>query len=124
MSLHEIVRSFTARAGVVRVQNALNGILWGCAVATPVCFVFAAVFCADPILRYGFSALGALPVLTLVVAYIYFMLRDPDRLQSEEHIERQRELLLLERRGHPPVSPSLEVSEDTADVSKINEEKS
>jgi len=104
VSLQKVIRSVTSRAGVVRVRNAFNPILWGCAVATPVCFLFAGVLGTDPILRYGFAALGGLPVLTLVGAYIYFMLRDPDRLQSEEFVLRQQELTVTERKGLPTVT--------------------
>lgn len=104
MSLQEVIRSVTSRAGIVRVRNAFNPILWGCAVATPVCFLSGLLFQADPIIRYGLVALGALPVLTLIAAYLYFMLRDPDRLQSEEFVLRQQELTVTERKGLPTVT--------------------
>jgi len=104
VSLQEVIRSVTSRAGVVRVRNAFNPILWGCAVATPVCFLAGLLFQSDPILRYGLVALGALPVLPLIAAYLYFMLRDPDRLQSEEFVLRQQELTVTERKGLPTVT--------------------
>lgn len=121
MSLQDVIRGVMFRAEAVRVRNAFNPILWGCAVATPTCFLFSAILRDDLILRYGFAVVGALPVLTLVGAYLYFMLRDPDRLQSEEFITRQQELLLLERKGLPPVSRDSDLSEDISATSS-NEE--
>ena len=95
------------------MRNAFNPILWGCAVATPTCFLFSAVLREDSILRYGFAVVGA---------YLYFMLRDPDRLQSEEFITRQQELVLLERKGLPPVPKDLNLSEDLSSTSSSSEE--
>ncbi len=104
MSLEEIIRSATSRAGIVRVRNALNPILWTCAVASPLCFGFAYAFGADPILRYGLAGLGTLPIILTLAAYIYFMFRNPDRLQSEEFVLRQQELTIIERKSGPPIS--------------------
>ena len=122
MSLQGVIRSVTLRAEAIRVRNAFNPILWGCAVATPTCFLFSAILREDPVLRYGFAVVGALPVLTLVGAYLYFMLRDPDRLQSEEFITRQQELVLLERKGLPPVPKDLNLSEDLSSTSSSDKE--
>ncbi len=104
MSLQEVIRHVTSRAEAVRVRNAFNPILWGCAVASPTCFLSAFLFASDPILRYALVALGSLPVLTLTTAHLYFMLRDPGRLQSEEFVPRQQQLTITERKGMPPLS--------------------
>lgn len=122
MSLEEILRAATSRAETIRVRNVLNPVLWGCAVATPVCGGLAYLFASDPILRYGFSALAGMPVLLLALGYIYFMLRDPDRLQSEEFVTRQQELLALARKARPPVPARPEISGDSASSARIEED--
>lgn len=117
MSLEEILRAATSRAEVIRVRNVLNPVLWGCAVATPVCGGLAYLLGSDPVLRYGFATLSAVLILSLPVGYIYFILRDPDRLQSEEFANRKQELLLLARKARSPVParpelPGARVEED------------
>jgi hypothetical protein len=95
MRLDETVRSWTARAGIVRVRNALNPLLWTMAAITPTSFVAAHVFRDDSFLKYGFSVLGASPVVVTLASYLYFMFRDPDRLQSEEYVLRQHAMQIL-----------------------------
>ena len=103
MSLDGLIRSATSRAGVVRVSNVLNSLLWASATATPICFVFSYVFGSDPLLHYGLAGLGSLPILLMLVAYVYFMFRQPDRLQSEEFVLRQQEISIIERKAGPPI---------------------
>ncbi len=122
MSINDVLRAATSRAETIRVRNVLNPVLWGCAVSTPVCGGLAYLLGSDPILRYAFSALGAVPVLLLAVGYIYFMLRDPNRLQSEEFVTRQQELLLLARKFQPPVPAHPELSGDIAPEARIEED--
>ena len=71
MSLEEVIRSATSRAGVVRVRNALNPLLWSCAIVSPTCWVAAYAFNSDPVLRYAFAGVGALPIAGLLLAYFY-----------------------------------------------------
>ncbi len=103
MSLEELFRGATSRAGVVRVRNVLNPLLWATVTASPICFAAAYVFEADPVLRYGLAVLGALPILCTLACYLYWMLHQPDRLQSEEFITRQEELRIIERKSGPPI---------------------
>lgn len=72
------------RAAVVKVDNALNPLLWLTAVVTPVSAVLAA-FVANPALATAFLFLAAIPVALVALAYFLFLFRDPDRLQSEEY---------------------------------------
>ncbi|MBY6242204.1 hypothetical protein [Methylosinus sp. Sm6] len=93
------VRSWTSRAGIVRVRNALNPLLWSISLGTPMCWVAAYFFRDDTILKYGFSALGALPILGTLAAYAVFLFRDPTRLQSEEYQLRHQALQILHKQG-------------------------
>ena len=69
MKVDEVIKSAISRAAVVRVQNALNPLLWVSAIAAPICWIAAYMFRDDPILKYGFAGLGALPIVAALVAY-------------------------------------------------------
>jgi hypothetical protein len=99
MRVDEVIKSAVSRAGVVRVQNALNPLLWVLAISAPICWVAAYMFRDDPVLKYGFSALGALPIVCAIVAYFLYFFLDRDRLQSEEYRLRHNALQMLYRKG-------------------------
>jgi hypothetical protein len=88
MSVDEVVRSAISRAGVVRVRNAMNPLLWLSPVSATICWISAYMFRDVSILKYGFAGLGALPI----VAYFLYFLLDRGRLQSEEFIPKERAL--------------------------------
>jgi hypothetical protein len=69
MRVDEVIRSAIDRAGVIRVRNAMNPLLWVLAISAPTCWVAAYMFRDDPILKYGFAGLGALPIVASIVAY-------------------------------------------------------
>ena len=71
MSLHESIRS-VSRAGLVRVSNALNPLLWSIAVASPVCFAAAYAFQGDLVVRDILVGVGVLPILMTIIAYFIF----------------------------------------------------
>jgi len=110
MRIEDVIGSAISRAGVVRVRSALNPFLW-CFVFT-VAFLFAAYFLRDdPVTKYGCLALAALPLAVALGVGIFFALKDPDRLQSEEYVIRQRELRIYEQgAGAKIVNPAQEVS--------------
>lgn len=86
MSLDELVRSATSRAGIIRVRNVLNPLLWLCAVTTPISFLFAYLLGGDAI---------------------------PNRLQSEEFVLRQQELTIIERKRAPPLPLNLDLTDES-----------
>lgn len=118
MSLDELVRSATSRAGIVRVRNVLNPLLWLCAVTTPTSLVFAYLLGDDAVLRYALVGLGSLPVAVGLAAYVYFMFKDPNRLQSEEFVLRQQELTIIERKRAPPLSLNSDLTDETLMVAR------
>jgi len=98
MRIEDVIRSAISRAGVVRVRSALNPFLW-CFVWT-VAFLIATYFLKDdPIKSYACLCLAALPLLIALSVGVFFALKHPDRLQSEEFVIRQRELQMLYRQG-------------------------
>ena len=113
MRVDEVIRSAIDRAGVIRVKNAMNPLLWLSPISATICWIAAYVFRDDPILKYGFAGLGSLPIVASLrrVLSLYFLL-DRDRLQSEEFVIKQRELSIIERKGLPPVPFDREETED------------
>ena len=112
MRVDEVVRSAIDRAGVIRVRNAMNPLLWLSPISATICWIAAYMFRDDPVLKYSFAGLGGLPIVAALVAYFLYFLLDRDRLQSEEFVLKQRELSIIERKGLPPVPFDREEAED------------
>jgi ABC-type bacteriocin/lantibiotic exporter with double-glycine peptidase domain len=99
MKIDEIVRAGLSRVDTIRVvRTAINPLLWLVGLTTPLAFVLAAII-GDQAIRVLLICFAAVPVIVTLVAYIIFMFRDPDRLQSEEYRIRQRALQILYRKG-------------------------
>jgi hypothetical protein len=112
MSVDEVIRSAISRAGVIRVRNAMNPLLWLSPISATICWIAAYIFRDDLILKYGLVGLGALPIVASIVAYFLYFFLDRDRLQSEEFVLKQRELSIIERKGRPPMPLDREETED------------
>jgi hypothetical protein len=99
MKLDEIIRTGLSRVDTIRVvRTAVNPLLWLVGLTTPIAFVFIAVI-GDQMIRLALLCFAAVPVLVTLVAYLVFMFRDPDRLQSEEYRIRQQALRILYKTG-------------------------
>jgi hypothetical protein len=99
MKLEEIIRTGLSRVDTIRVvRTALNPLLWLVGLTTPAAFILAA-FIGDQLIRLIWLCFAAIPVVATLVAYVIFMFRDPDRLQSEEYRIRQRALQILYKKG-------------------------
>jgi hypothetical protein len=99
MKLEEIIRTGLSRVDTIRVvRTALNPLLWLVGLTTPAAFILAA-FIGDQLIRLILLCFAAIPVVATLVAYVIFMFRDPDRLQSEEYRIRQRALQILYKKG-------------------------
>ena len=99
MRVDEVIRSAIDRAGVIRVKNAMNPLLWLSPISATICWVAAYMFRDDPTLKYGFACLGGLPIVASIVAYFLYFFLDRDRLQSEEFVLKERALQLRYRKG-------------------------
>jgi hypothetical protein len=84
MKLEEIVRTGLSRVDTVRVvRTAISPLLWLVGLTTPLAFILAAIV-GDQLIRLILICFAAVPVIATLVAYVIFMFRDPDRLQSED----------------------------------------
>ncbi|MBG0808309.1 hypothetical protein IY145_02830 [Methylosinus sp. H3A] len=97
MRPEDVIARLTSRAGVVRVRNVMNHVLWFMTVGTLAFLTAAYEFQADPVLKYVFVFFAAVPSVVFVITHFYFMLKSPDRLQSEEFVVRQHELWIESR---------------------------
>jgi hypothetical protein len=66
-----------------RRRSAVDPFLWLCLITTPVCSAIILVS-TDETVRHAFLALTFLPICAAICACVYFMLKDPSRLQTEE----------------------------------------
>jgi len=80
----------------VAVKNALNPVLWVCGlISAPAAITLG--FAPNPSWVHISLALG--PVIVALFAYLFFMFREPDRLQSESFQLRRQALELIEEKG-------------------------
>jgi len=69
-----------------------------CGVVTVPALFVAATFAPDP-LRMPLFYLACVPVGITAIAFVFFMLTDPDRLQSERYRIETRVLDIVEEKG-------------------------
>lgn len=80
----------------VSVKNALNPVLWICGlISAPAAVTLG--FAPNPTWVHITLALG--PVGVALFAFLFFMFREPDRLQSESFQLRKQALELIEEKG-------------------------
>jgi hypothetical protein len=91
--------SAQSAAARLRVRSALNPMLWLCGIVTIPCFVLAYLLGGNGVIPISLILLGAVPVLTAVGGFIYFMIRSPEKLQSEEYQIRHQALELIRQKG-------------------------
>lgn len=85
------------RAGVLRVRNVLNPLLWLTAAVMPSCFLAGGFIGYDTALGVVITLAGLAPALFSLIFYVVFAVRDPDRLQSEEFVVRSMELKFMSK---------------------------
>ncbi len=83
----------------IYVRNILNPLLWSDAIVCPIFLGAAWGFRNVEWIRNTAFIISALPPVLTIVAFVYFALADPDRLQSEE-FRLHREELLLQQQQH------------------------
>ena len=91
-----LITRLTESGGRLRVRNALNPILWLCALITMPCFAVL-IWNPDPPLAVSILLLSV--VGTALLAFIFLLIFDRDRLQSEEYLIKSRTLDLIEEKG-------------------------
>ena len=92
-----VLRDVVSRASSVKVRNVLNPLLWLCAIVVPAGLAAAIVLRGYPWLAGPIIAVTLFLPVSAVGAFVYFMLTNPQRLQSEEFVLAQHRLIIEEK---------------------------
>ena len=101
-----IISGAQSAAAKLRVRSALNPMLWLCAIVSIPSFALA--YCLNGYnMGVVFLVVGSAPVLTTIIGFLWFMVKSPEKLQSEEYQLRHEAFQLIRQKGTEfPVSPS------------------
>lgn len=95
----QITRRMGDVGGRLRVKSALNPVLWLCAVVTVPAIGFASYAKEPSWLVVCLVVMAFIPLVYAGVGFVVFLLRDPDKLQSEDYQIRKRTLELIAEKG-------------------------
>ena len=121
MTVQEIVRAGLSRVETIRTRTALNPLLWLLGLSLPL-LLGTAILIPDRIVQLSLIVLVGGSIFMTFLAYFVTLIREPERLQSEEFLLQQIELLSLERKGLPSVPVQPELLPDVSPSVKILEE--
>lgn len=104
MTIEERVAQKAVDAGGrLRVKSALNPILWLCAIITIPCV--SAIAYIDPPPPIWLVILAFIPVACAAFGFLFLLVVDRDKLQSEDYQIRKQSLELIQQKGDAlPVS--------------------
>ena len=86
-------------ANRLHIKNALNAILWLCAISTPICFFFAYLFYDTKDIKYLLVCTGMLPIVVACIVFVIFAVFKPNKLQSEDYLIRKMLIQLIQQKG-------------------------
>ncbi len=89
--------------GRLKVRSALNPILWLCGIITIPGLIAAGIMRQTP---NWLLALSFAPVITAILGFLFLLLFDRDKLQSEEYQIRKLQLEMIEEKGRPAIDAS------------------
>ncbi len=91
-----IITKVMEAGGRLRVKSALNPILWLCGIVSVPTIVSVSFAAEKP---SWLIAVAAAPVFVAVGGFIFLLIFDRDKLQSEDYQIRKRSLELIEQKG-------------------------
>ena len=104
MSIREaIVTRVMEAGGRLRVRSALNPILWLCGIISAPAIISCAVIGQPPT---WLIVLAGAPIGTAIIGFLFLLLFDRDKLQSEEYQIKKLQLEIIEEKGKPPIDVS------------------
>jgi hypothetical protein len=108
LDLKDQIRQFGSEAVArLRVKSALNPILWLCGIISLPGLVLLGSSNVQPPAFYVIACIVCLPVILACGGYLFFLMKDPDKLQSEDYQLRKRSLELIQEKGQRfPVEPA------------------
>jgi hypothetical protein len=93
--------------GRLRVRSALNPALWLCAITTlPASYIMAGM--TNP--PYWLIIIATAPVIAAIFGFLFLLIYDRDKLQSEDYQIKKKSLELIQEKGQkfPISAPSIE----------------
>jgi hypothetical protein len=91
----------------LQVRSAMNPILWLVAITTPTGLGAVMLFRGDWILCIASLLVVVIPVLVACAIFIYFAMKQPDKLQSEEYqVTRQTLEIVQQKVEHLTIDPA------------------
>ncbi|MCK5021726.1 MAG: hypothetical protein KAR54_00550 [Candidatus Pacebacteria bacterium] len=91
-----IITKAIEAGGNLKVRSALNPILWLCAIVTIPALSGVLFFEATP---NWLIILIFVPVITAIIGFLFLLLFDRDKLQSEDYQIKKRSLEIIEQKG-------------------------
>lgn len=92
-----IAKKAMETGGRLRVKSALNPVLWLCGIITIPGFAYVAGAKTEPPMLIQFVI--GLPVVVAAIGFLYLLIFDRDKLQSEDYQIRKRSLELVQEKG-------------------------
>lgn len=86
-------------AAQIRVNSALNPILWLCVFVSPLCFYLASSTPREKLVIL-FMIIGCCPILIACIGFLYLLFRKPDYLRSEKFHLQKLSTEILGSKGH------------------------
>lgn len=109
MPFRDIITAKIIEAGGrLTVRSALNPILWLCAIITGPSLAVVPFVQPAPV---WLIVLAYLPVGAAILGFLFLLLFDRDKLQSEDYQLRKRTLELMQEKGGP-----VSIADDTVEV--------
>ena len=93
--------------GRLKVRSALNPILWLCGIITVPALIAFGLMKQPP---SWLIALAFAPVITAIFGFLFLLLFDRDKLQSENYQIRKMELERIEEKGKPVIDAEVVAS--------------
>lgn len=109
----------------LNVKSALNPMLWLCAITMPIFFGMAYLFRDSKVLEILVIA-GCVPPGCACLAFCYFAIFKPEKLQSEDYQIRHESLQIIQQKGGKVIAynSTIEAIANPYISKKLQEEKS
>ncbi|MCA0153763.1 hypothetical protein [Winogradskyella vincentii] len=121
-----IASKIVESGGKLHVKSALNPILWLCAIITIPSLIVVPFIEETPT---WLIILIVSPVITAILGFFFLLVKDRDKLQSEEYQLRKRSMELIQEKGEnkPKIidTETIEISEnpETVEIPRNNQEE-
>ena len=79
-----VIANTQSAASKLHVKSALNPMLWLCGIVSLPCFIMAYLL-SESLMALAFLSMGAIPVAATIFGFLWFMIKEPEKLQSEEY---------------------------------------